>query len=319
MNKKYQALSKLDIATICYSFIKSKKADLAQKILNMLAPDQQRRLAIYINNKPMFTAKSIEDTLGKSSRLMKQLTKIYASTNNKKQSDAEVAISEFKKDCFFDFVGRFNDEEIANFFSKVPLNVAAIALKFMDKSLSVRCLSLIETKIANEVVPMMILINPPNKKLIEDFSLLIAAKQNELFKIQEEDSSEKEIISILELIRAYDIKLDESQLLRAIETSSAHMLTLDDILLFSDQELELILQDFNNPRDLAALMLLGSQEVRTKLTSLCTERLKALIAEEIEIINSDKDNLDKTKIVLVKIIQRIRELQTIGKIQTIKG
>ena len=94
------------------------------------------------------------------------------------------------------------------------------------------------------------------------------------------------------------------------------MFVFDDIQRLTDREVQLVLREVEQ-KDLVIALKAASEEVKEKLLSNMSERVRSFIEDEIEF--SDPMRLSEVEEVQLRIVQKIRQLEDQGQVQIIRG
>ena len=94
------------------------------------------------------------------------------------------------------------------------------------------------------------------------------------------------------------------------------MFVFDDIQRLSDREVQIVLREVEQ-RDLVIALKAAGEEVKEKLLSNMSERVRSFVEDEIEF--SGPMRLSEVEVVQLRIVQKIRQLEDQGQIQIIRG
>ena len=221
----------------------------------------------------------------------------------------------------FQFLHRMPKERVVSILKNNPPHLTALICYFMDKDSIGPFLDILPKGMVQHVMQLYLEVSPPT-----DFYLIRLHHylQNKLTEELQKSNSKntRKLVRILELTTPAFIDkmlqtIEQSGDTATISVIRENLMTIDDVVLFSQLDGEKIIAAFNNLSDIAALHLQWADDTKAKISTLLSERYLEMLEEEIETVRAsitDEAAFDVRK----RFIAAIRELQDAKSITKVK-
>ena len=211
--------------------------------------------------------------------------------------------------------------QIAPFISKEHPQTIALILAQLEPAQAAGVLNILPEEIQADVTFRVATLENISPQVLREIEQSLAAELKAIITGQvTEIGGPKKVAEILNMTgrsteKAVLEKLD-SQDPEIAEEIRNMMFTFDDIVRLTDREIQLLLREVDT-KDLAVAMKGAQPEMQDRIFSNVSERVKAMIQEEIEF--SGPIRLSDVEEVQLRIVQIVRQLEEAGQITVTRG
>lgn len=313
-------------AAILTLFLKNQDEGFTKEIMERLDYKQATKLLDILRVNPVYEEENVHHVLDEFRKMAIDRTLLFPDDDILGELQSHLDYLQFNdhlesKDHLFQFLHRMPKERVVAILKNNPPHLTALICYFMDKDSIGPFLDILPKGMVQHVMQLYLEVSPPT-----DFYLIRLHHylQNKLTEELQKSNSKntRKLVRILELTTPTFIDkmiqtIEQSANVETISTIKENLMTIDDITQFSQLDGEKIIAAFNELSDIASLQLQWSDDAKTKISSLLSERYLEMLEEEVESVRanmSDEAAFDVRK----RFISTIRELQDAKEITKVK-
>jgi flagellar motor switch protein FliG len=221
----------------------------------------------------------------------------------------------------FDFIKRTDPQQLLNFIQNEHPQTIALILAHLNSEHAATILSALPSEIQVDVAQRIAVMERATPDIIMEIEKVLERNIASVFT--QEMTAAGGVRSVAEILNRVDRSTEKAIMEKLEETNpdladeiKRLMFVFDDILLIDDKSIQRILRDVDQ-KDLILALKGASEEVKAKIFKNMSQRARALIQEEMEVMGPTR--LKNTEEAQQKIVNTIRQLEEMGEIVVSRG
>ncbi len=315
-------LPALDRAAALLVFLENNSPGTSKAIFSHLNENKAKILLRKISALGQIDETTLREIVEEFYSLAVSQTVVYGGKN---VSEKILKLSE--SDDRFDYLKLMSDEELLQFFERETLQLAALALSNFEEDRLARLISKMPSEKAQAISTLILNLDPPNPDLISKLHSWLGEK---LSSVRTEEIM-RESVQLAKLSRVIEGMPDEirTSLMESlnegdnpgVEKLNELIFTFEDLVVFSDRELQDFLYEMETPiKDLAVCLKSAEASLRDKIITNLPDRAKAILKQELDTLPPEisPEAVDKAKLSLVKDARHLEKLNKIPALHLLK-
>lgn len=221
----------------------------------------------------------------------------------------------------FDFIKRTDPQQLLNFIQNEHPQTISLILAHLNAEHGATILSALPGEIQVDVAQRIAVMERATPDIIMEIEKVLERNIASVFT--QEMTAAGGVRSVAEMLNRVDRSTEKAIMEKLEETNpdladeiKRLMFVFDDVLLIDDKSIQRILRDIDQ-KDLILALKGGSEEVKSKIFKNMSQRARALIQEEMEVMGPTR--LKNTEEAQQKIVNTIRQLEEMGEIVVSRG
>lgn len=221
----------------------------------------------------------------------------------------------------FDFIKRTDPQQLLNFIQNEHPQTISLILAHLNSEHAATILSALPGEIQVDVAQRIAVMERATPDIIMEIEKVLERNIASVFT--QEMTAAGGVRSVAEMLNRVDRSTEKAIMEKLEETNpdladeiKRLMFVFDDVLLIDDKSIQRILRDVDQ-KDLILAMKGASEEVKAKIFKNMSQRARALIQEEMEVMGPTR--LKNTEEAQQKIVNTIRQLEEMGEIVVSRG
>jgi flagellar motor switch protein FliG len=221
----------------------------------------------------------------------------------------------------FDFIKRTDPQQLLNFIQNEHPQTISLILAHLNAEHGATILSALPGEIQVDVAQRIAVMERATPDIIMEIEKVLERNIASVFT--QEMTAAGGVRSVAEMLNRVDRSTEKAIMEKLEETNpdladeiKRLMFVFDDLLLIDDKSIQRILRDVDQ-KDLILALKGASEEVKAKIFKNMSQRARALIQEEMEVMGPTR--LKNTEEAQQKIVNTIRQLEEMGEIVVSRG
>ncbi len=221
----------------------------------------------------------------------------------------------------FDFIKRTDPQQLLNFIQNEHPQTISLILAHLNSEHAATILSALPPEIQVDVAQRIAVIERATPDIIMEIEKVLERNIASVFT--QEMTAAGGVRAVAEMLNRVDRSTEKAIMEKLEETNpdladeiKRLMFVFDDVLLIDDKSIQRILRDVDQ-KDLILALKGAGEEVKAKILKNMSQRAKALIIEEMEVMGPTR--LKNTEEAQQKIVNTIRQLEEMGEIVVARG
>src|SRR5262245_4464408 len=221
----------------------------------------------------------------------------------------------------FDFIKRTDPQQLLNFIQNEHPQTIYLILAHLNAEHGATILSALPAEIQVDVAQRIAVMERATPDIIMEIEKVLERNIASVFT--QEMTAAGGVRSVAEMLNRVDRSTEKAIMEKLEETNpdladeiKRLMFVFDDLLLIDDRSIQRILRDVDQ-KDLILAMKGAGEEVKAKIFKNMSQRARALIQEEMEVMGPTR--LKNTEEAQQKIVNTIRQLEEMGEIVVARG
>jgi len=221
----------------------------------------------------------------------------------------------------FDFIKRTDPQQLLNFIQNEHPQTISLILAHLNSEHAATILAALPPEIQVDVAQRIAVIERATPDIIMEIEKVLERNIASVFT--QEMTAAGGVRAVAEMLNRVD-RSTEKAIMEKLEESNPDladeikrlMFVFDDVLLIDDKSIQRILREIDQ-KDLILALKGAGEEVKAKILKNMSQRAKALIVEEMEVMGPTR--LKNTEEAQQKIVNTIRQLEEMGEIVVARG
>lgn len=221
----------------------------------------------------------------------------------------------------FDFIKRTDPQQLLNFIQNEHPQTISLILAHLNAEHGATILSALPGEIQVDVAQRIAVMERATPDIIMEIEKVLERNIASVFT--QEMTAAGGVRSVAEMLNRVDRSTEKAIMEKLEETNpdladeiKRLMFVFDDVLLIDDKSIQRILREVDQ-KDLILALKGASEEVKAKILKNMSQRARALILEEMEVMGPTR--LKNTEEAQQKIVNTIRQLEEMGEIVVSRG
>jgi flagellar motor switch protein FliG len=221
----------------------------------------------------------------------------------------------------FDFIKRTDPQQLLNFIQNEHPQTISLILAHLNSEHAATILSALPAEIQVDVAQRIAVMERATPDIIMEIEKVLERNIASVFT--QEMTAAGGVRSVAEMLNRVDRSTEKAIMEKLEETNpdladeiKRLMFVFDDVLLIDDKSIQRILREVDQ-KDLILALKGASEEVKAKILKNMSQRARALILEEMEVMGPTR--LKNTEEAQQKIVNTIRQLEEMGEIVVSRG
>jgi flagellar motor switch protein FliG len=221
----------------------------------------------------------------------------------------------------FDFIKRTDPQQLLNFIQNEHPQTISLILAHLNSEHAATILSALPGEIQVDVAQRIAVMERATPDIIMEIEKVLERNIASVFT--QEMTAAGGVRSVAEMLNRVDRSTEKAIMEKLEETNpdladeiKRLMFVFDDVLLIDDKSIQRILREVDQ-KDLILALKGASEEVKAKILKNMSQRARALILEEMEVMGPTR--LKNTEEAQQKIVNTIRQLEEMGEIVVSRG
>lgn len=221
----------------------------------------------------------------------------------------------------FDFIKRTDPQQLLNFIQNEHPQTISLILAHLNSEHAATILSALPPEIQVDVAQRIAVIERATPDIIMEIEKVLERNIASVFT--QEMTAAGGVRAVAEMLNRVDRSTEKAIMEKLEETNpdladeiKRLMFVFDDVLLIDDKSIQRILREVDQ-KDLILALKGAGEEVKAKILKNMSQRAKALIVEEMEVMGPTR--LKNTEEAQQKIVNTIRQLEEMGEIVVARG
>lgn len=221
----------------------------------------------------------------------------------------------------FDFIKRTDPQQLLNFIQNEHPQTISLILAHLNSEHAATILSALPSEIQVDVAQRIAVMERATPDIIMEIEKVLERNIASVFT--QEMTAAGGVRSVAEMLNRVDRSTEKAIMEKLEETNpdladeiKRLMFVFDDVLLIDDKSIQRILREVDQ-KDLILALKGASEEVKAKILKNMSQRARALILEEMEVMGPTR--LKNTEEAQQKIVNTIRQLEEMGEIVVSRG
>ena len=221
----------------------------------------------------------------------------------------------------FDFIKRTDPQQLLNFIQNEHPQTISLILAHLTSEHAATILSALPSEIQVDVAQRIAVMERATPDIIMEIEKVLERNIASVFT--QEMTAAGGVRSVAEMLNRVDRSTEKAIMEKLEETNpdladeiKRLMFVFDDVLLIDDKSIQRILREVDQ-KDLILALKGASEEVKAKILKNMSQRARALILEEMEVMGPTR--LKNTEEAQQKIVNTIRQLEEMGEIVVSRG
>jgi len=221
----------------------------------------------------------------------------------------------------FDFIKRTDPQQLLNFIQNEHPQTISLILAHLNSEHAATILSALPAEIQVDVAQRIAVMERATPDIIMEIEKVLERNIASVFT--QEMTAAGGVRSVAEMLNRVDRSTEKAIMEKLEETNpdladeiKRLMFVFDDVLLIDDKSIQRILREVDQ-KDLILALKGASEEVKAKILKNMSQRARALILEEMEVMGPTR--LKNTEEAQQKIVNTIRQLEEMGEIVVARG
>jgi flagellar motor switch protein FliG len=221
----------------------------------------------------------------------------------------------------FDFIKRTDPQQLLNFIQNEHPQTISLILAHLNSEHAATILSALPAEIQVDVAQRIAVMERATPDIIMEIEKVLERNIASVFT--QEMTAAGGVRSVAEMLNRVDRSTEKAIMEKLEETNpdladeiKRLMFVFDDLLLIDDRSIQRILREIDQ-KDLILALKGAGEEVKAKILKNMSQRAKALIMEEMEVMGPTR--LKNTEEAQQKIVNTIRQLEEMGEIVVSRG
>ena len=221
----------------------------------------------------------------------------------------------------FDFIKRTDPQQLLNFIQNEHPQTISLILAHLNSEHAATILSALPAEIQVDVAQRIAVMERATPDIIMEIEKVLERNIASVFT--QEMTAAGGVRAVAEMLNRVDRSTEKAIMEKLEETNpdladeiKRLMFVFDDVLLIDDKSIQRILREVDQ-KDLILALKGASEEVKAKILKNMSQRARALILEEMEVMGPTR--LKNTEEAQQKIVNTIRQLEEMGEIVVSRG
>jgi flagellar motor switch protein FliG len=221
----------------------------------------------------------------------------------------------------FDFIKRTDPQQLLNFIQNEHPQTISLILAHLNSEHAATILSALPGEIQVDVAQRIAVMERATPDIIMEIEKVLERNIASVFT--QEMTAAGGVRAVAEMLNRVDRSTEKAIMEKLEETNpdladeiKRLMFVFDDVLLIDDKSIQRILREVDQ-KDLILALKGASEEVKAKILKNMSQRARALILEEMEVMGPTR--LKNTEEAQQKIVNTIRQLEEMGEIVVSRG
>jgi flagellar motor switch protein FliG len=221
----------------------------------------------------------------------------------------------------FDFIKRTDPQQLLNFIQNEHPQTISLILAHLNSEHAATILSALPGEIQVDVAQRIAVMERATPDIIMEIEKVLERNIASVFT--QEMTAAGGVRAVAEMLNRVDRSTEKAIMEKLEETNpdladeiKRLMFVFDDVLLIDDKSIQRILREVDQ-KDLILALKGASEEVKAKILRNMSQRARALILEEMEVMGPTR--LKNTEEAQQKIVNTIRQLEEMGEIVVSRG